>query len=228
VRLRALVLDRAHRVLTGLPAVEGEGPRPLHDLKAALGLELPSPAGVRRHAAGMDFAFVLPSLPHATPMMSASADDTIWELYCELLLGGYRPPSRAVDVFFFGAEPEMAARLVHLVTCGQKRGTAGWVRAARQEGLTIPTPGLVSVVTDGYGLPRAVIQTQACRHVALADVDAELAASEGEGDLTLADWREGHLAYFEQEAARLGLAFDEREVLMIELFRVLHVVGRAD
>ena len=54
------------------------------------------------------------------------------------------------------------------------------------------------------------------------------AAAEGEGDLGYEDWREAHEAYFEGEGQSLGLSFDERALISVERFEVLHVVGRAD
>ena len=45
---------------------------------------------------------------------------------------------------------------------------------------------------------------------------------------THADWREGHIAYFTREAERHGLVFDNRALISVERFEVLHVVGRAD
>lgn len=152
----------------------------------------------------------------------------MWSAYVDMLLGGWEPPTRAVDVFAFGAGPQMAARLAHLVTCGAKRGTALWLRAAELDGSTVPEPGLVSIVTDGFGLPRCAIRSEQVHRLRFGDVTAELAAIEAEGDRTLADWREGHLAFFGAEAAGLGLTFDDDELIAFEQFRVLHVIGRAD
>ncbi len=235
----ALLLDRAHSVLIegdGLPEVSLDGPRPLLTLEAALaarGLYLPAPAGSRASAdgRGRDFAFVLdrvepPSGMQWRPLREVVAtDDTIWELYVELLLGGWAPPTRSLDVWFFGDRPEMATQLVHLVACGRKRVTMGWVDAAQREGTPLPVVGGVSVVTDGFGYPRLVLRSTAVHIVPFAEVDATSAADEGEGDLTHADWREGHVAYFTREAARLGLTFDDHARISIERFEVLHVSG---
>lgn len=155
-------------------------------------------------------------------------DGALWRLYTSCLLGGYEPPVRDFDVFHFGDAPELAARLVHLVLRGDKRATAGWLRAAQSRGDTIPTAGLVSIVNDGYGHPQCVIQTVEVRHLRFRDVPADLAALEEEGDRTLADWRRRHLDYWQREAATLRLSFSEDEVIFVEIFRVLTVLGRAD
>src|SRR5262249_10588559 len=135
--------------------------------------------------------------------------------------------TRAVDVWSFGDGPPMAAQLAHLVACGEKRVTMGWVAAAEREGTPLACEGGVSVVTDGFGYPRLVLRSVEVQVLPFHAIDATLAAGEGEGDLTHADWRDGHLAYFARESARLGLGFSDEAPISVERFEVLHVVGRA-
>ncbi len=236
----ALILDRTHAVLLEgdrLPDVAADGDRPMRALEAAFaarGLKLPSPAGSRARADGQgrDFAFIIDATPAPAgmqwrPLREVATDDALWKLYLDLVLGGYEPPTRAVDVWFFGDRPEMAAQLVHLVACGEKRVTMGWVDAARSDGTPLAYEGGVSVVTDGFGFPRVVLRSVEVRVMPFGEVDAASAAGEGEGDLTHADWREGHVAYFTREATRHGLVFDDHAQISVERFEVLHVVGRA-
>jgi uncharacterized protein YhfF len=245
VTLRGLVLDRMHHVLLDGEApleVQAERPsRPLAALRAGLheryGLSLPFPIGAGPRAGALyDFAFMIDKgsvaegglrwWPLAEALrLGGGAGQWVWEAYVTCLLGGWVPPTRELDVFFFGDGPELASKLAHLVVCGQKRATAGWKRAAEREGTTVPHAGLVSIVTDGFGAPRCAIVTDEVNEVPFRQVDAAFAAREGEGDHTLGDWREGHLAYFRREAERLGLSFDEDEIVMLESFRVLHVFG---
>lgn len=236
--MRVLVLDRTHAVLVdaqgALPEVAAAGDRALPPVGAhfaRLGLTLPPPVGSRPAAdGGRDLVFVLDRVPAPPglawrPLREVSGDDDLWSLYVTCALGGWEPPSRALDVWSFGDGPEMAARLLHLVAAGDKRATACWVDAARQDGTPLPAPGGTSVVTDGFGHPRVVLRTVAVEHRRFADVDAALAAAEGEGDLSLADWREGHHAFFAGEAAKLGLSFTDDALIGLERFEVLHVVG---
>ena len=62
------------------------------------------------------------------------------------MLGGWSPLTRALDVWSFGDRPEMAAQLVHLVACGAKRVTMGWVDAARKHGTPLAYEGGVTVL----------------------------------------------------------------------------------
>lgn len=238
----ALVLDRTHAVLLDdgqVPACTLDGAaRPLRAVVAQLaarGLTLPSPAGSRARVDGFgrDFVFVIercaaPPGMAWRPLREVSADDALWQLYVTCMLGGWEPPTRALDVWWFGDQPEMASQLAHLVACGEKRATMGWVEAAAHSGTPLASEGGVSIVTDGFGYPRLVLRTAQVREVAFDAIDAATAADEGEGDLSYDDWREGHTDYFGAEAARYGLTFDERARISVDRFEVLHIVGRAD
>jgi uncharacterized protein YhfF len=49
----------------------------------------------------------------------------------------------------------------------------------------------------------------------------EFAFDEGEGDQTLADWRDGHWTYFTKEAAENELEFTEKSLIACERFNLL-------
>ncbi len=244
---RALILDVGHRVLTlkapddtwhtpGTIARVGE--RPLVALREfareRLGVDLGEPCG----GSLTDFVFVLPPGAHVDTSDQAAtrwvplraidsvADaDALFALYVGALLGGWEPPVRTLDVFQFGAEPRQAALLAHLVAKGRKRATCAWLDAERAKGNEIPAPGLVSVVTDGFGFPVCVVRTERVDEVRFADVDESVAVDGGEGDGTLDDWREGYRRAMEREAKEHGLAFGEDAVMVVERFRVLKVLG---
>jgi len=130
--------------------------------------------------------------------------------------------------FSFGNTPELAAKLAHLVVKGRKRATTGWLEAMERAGDPVPHPGLLSVVTDDFGYPQCLIETVEVRRVPFGEVAEDIARGEGEGDLTYADWRDTHLRYFEAEAAALGLTFDDRSLVITEIFRVVRVLGTSD
>jgi uncharacterized protein YhfF len=232
----ALVLDRAHACLLEegrVPDVAFAGAaRPLRAVEArlaALGLSVPPPAGSRARGddSARDFVFVTDRVPAPSGLAwrpLRDAGDDAWRLYVACMLGGWEPPVRAVDVWSFGDAPEMASRLAHLVACGHKRVTVGWIAAAERSGTPLPYEGGVSIVTDGFGYPRLVLRTAAVRELPFAEIDAATAAAEGEGDLTYEGWREAHEAYFDAEGRRHGLCFDERALIAVEHFEVLHVV----
>ena len=101
-------------------------------------------------------------------------------------------------------------------------------RPDRGYGATLPRVGTVSIVTDRFGYAQCAIRTERIERLRFGDVESRHAWVEGEGDRTLEDWRAGHLAYFEREAARLGLAFSDDELVFFEHFRLIAVFGHAD
>jgi uncharacterized protein YhfF len=222
----AWIFDCGHRARS-VTCDPMPGERPLAALERGLA---PLPVGGPVGARGPDFCFLLPQPggPGFEPMSAWSRDEGAWRLYVEVLLGGWEPPTRSLDVFFFGDGPELAAKLGHMVLKGVKRGTAGWIAAAEREGATIPHAGLVSIVTDGFGYPQCAIRSERVTRQRFADISEAQAFTEGEGDRSLADWRAGHRAYFEREATRLGLIFDDDSEIVFEEFRVLAILGRAD
>lgn len=133
-------------------------------------------------------------------------------------------PSLPVDVpgaWAFGATPAHADALLSLVLDGVKTGTASSLWDYDETGDPVPHLGELSIILDGSGAPRAVIETTDLRTVPFDQVTAEHAHSEGEGDRTLAYWRESHERYWRthSENAR-GFAHDMP--IICERFRLIH------
>ena len=129
-------------------------------------------------------------------------------------------------MFYFGNGPQLASQLAHHVIKGTKRATTSWVAVAEHQGWRAPFAGMVSIVTDGFGVPLCAIETTRVERGRFCDAGAEIAEAEGEGDHSLADWRAGHEHYFESEAARIGVPFSEDAEMIYEYFRVLRVFQR--
>jgi uncharacterized protein YhfF len=177
-------------------------------------------------AAGLTAAGFFPLAALTELLTPAGEQELWWDLYCGAMLGGHRPSTRALDVFSFGAGARMAAQLAHLVIKGSKRWTTGLIAAMERQGAPIPHVGLQSIVTDGFGIPLCLLQTAEVRHVRFGDVLHDVAAGEGEGDLSFEDWHEVHVRYFSREARELGLEFTDDSLVFNERFEVLKVFAR--
>ena len=95
----------------------------------------------------------------------------------------------------FGSDPGMATELGLLVRDGPKRATAS-LKSAYEPGEQVPAVGDLSVILDGAGAPLCVIRITHVETRRFADVDEEFAWTEGEGDRSLAYWREAHISFF--------------------------------
>ena len=124
---------------------------------------------------------------------------------------------RSLETFSFGDHPALADELVELVLEGKKRATC-W---AVSEGLKGAALGKPMVALDGKNRPRVVLKTIELTQRQFDQVDEAFAYDEGEGDRSLAYWREAHKRYF----TRLGL-IEPQMMLWCERFRVEHVIER--
>ena len=122
---------------------------------------------------------------------------------------------RGLRSFAFGDGPALADELLELVLAGVKTATC-----STEDEPNTSTPGERWIVLDGSGTPRCVIETLEVTYRRFGEVDATFAYEEGEGDRSLAWWRQAHRNYF----GRLG-KFSEDMMLMCERFRLVEVLA---
>ncbi|WP_197077815.1 ASCH domain-containing protein [Actinobaculum suis] len=129
-----------------------------------------------------------------------------------------RPPA-----FAFGGTEEMADELAQLVVDGKKTVTSSLRETYTAEGEELPQAGELAIVTDGRGVPRALIAITKVEVIPFREVDAEIAHSEGEGDLSLEYWQRVHAEFFAAEAAEVGIEFDPETChVVVEHFTTLY------
>ena len=131
-------------------------------------------------------------------------------------LGLLPPPAWA-----FGATPEEADELLALVLSGTKTATAGALWDYEAEHEELPVPGALGIVTDGRGVPHALVVTTRVEVVPFDEVSAEHAYLEGEGDRSLAAWREVHQRFFTEHAVHTR-GFSPVMPVVLQRFGVLH------
>ncbi len=129
-------------------------------------------------------------------------------------------PEQVPEAWAFGATPDHADGLLDLVLRGIKDGTASSMWDYEATGDPLPEVGELSVILDGTGEPRAVIETTDLRVVPFDQVDAEHARAEGEGDRTLAHWRAVHERYW-REHSENPRGYEPDMPVLCERFRLL-------
>jgi uncharacterized protein YhfF len=152
--------------------------------------------------------------------------DTVEGIWQSFLASGTPSAAEAASAAYtswhFGSGGEMADELVELVLTGGKRATAGALWSYENEGEAIPVVGDYSVITDGSGRARCVLRTASVEVVPFDRVGADFAASEGEGDLSLEYWREGHWKYFTMDLATFGRTPELDMPVVCERFEVVY------
>lgn len=145
--------------------------------------------------------------------------DAYWRGFCAQVR---LPPETEYQAWYFGDTPALAHELVEVVLRGPKRATAGLAHVNDTLPQVKPVDGGYSVLTEVDGTPRAVVRTTRLERRPFAEVDAAFAWDEGEGDRTLADWKDGHRRFFTRELAAVGQSFDERLLVDLERFELLY------
>jgi uncharacterized protein YhfF len=118
---------------------------------------------------------------------------------------------RGLRSFAFGDSPALADELLDLVLKGLKTATC-----STHDEPNTSSPGERWVVLDGRGQPACVIESTEVTYRAYNDVDAAFAYEEGEGDRSLAYWRQAHRDYFTRQGK-----FSDGMLLMCERFRLV-------
>ena len=151
-------------------------------------------------------------------MTDSSSLQRFWDSYLATL------PERHLHRFLplplawsFGDSPEMADELGALAMQGQKTATC-----SRYVGGNILEYGTVTILLNGQGQPWGVVESTEITVKRYCDVTAEWAAAEGEGDLSLAFWREAHWRYFARGAQEGGYEMSEDMPLLCERFRIVY------
>lgn len=131
------------------------------------------------------------------------------------------PTPLFLEAFHFDDNEPSANELARLVLRGQKRATAALLWVHEHENKPLPQPGDLSIVTDFRGTPCCVIETQQVDIVPFNQVSEEFAATEGEGDGSLAFWRRAHEQFFARECERIGREPAMGMPVVCERFKVI-------
>jgi uncharacterized protein YhfF len=155
-------------------------------------------------------------------MHTRSDLETFWQAYLASLSPGAAIPA-VYTAWGFGHTAKDANTLGNLVLRGIKTATCSlmWMYEAEQEPL--PQIGDLSIILDGTGAPLCIIETTELQVKAYQDVDARFAHDEGEGDRSLACWRDVHWRYFAEECASIGREPDLEMPVLCERFRVVFI-----
>jgi uncharacterized protein YhfF len=141
-----------------------------------------------------------------------------WEKCCAA-----RPdldPATPYAAWYFCDNRECANKLAALVLAGTKRGTT--CLAIDPEDDRLPVVGDVTVVTDYDGKSQCVIRLTDVQVKPFAEVDEQFAYDEGEGDRTLAYWKEAHRKFFMRRCEELKTEFSEDLEVVCQRFEVLY------
>lgn len=125
------------------------------------------------------------------------------------------------EAWGFGSTPQQADELGQLVRDGTKTATCSVLWEYEHEGEPIPQEGDLCIILDGQSRPICLIQIIQVQVKPFDEVDAQHAYDEGEGDRSLAYWREVHWRVCLATCEQIGRQPDPHMPLVCERFRLL-------
>ena len=134
-------------------------------------------------------------------------------------------PAGPVRLDAYGDSAALSKELLALIREGRKRAGTGllWAYEAGHEPL--PIVGDIQIVLDHRNEPSIITRVTQVSVIPYAEVTAEYAAIEGEGDGSLAYWREAHWSFFSRECERLGREPAESMLVVCSVFALLTVLS---
>lgn len=121
----------------------------------------------------------------------------------------------------FGDSKEMANTLARLVLEGKKTATASNYALYELHHEELPKVGLINILLDGDEEAVAILRTTAVDVIPFDQVTETHAYLEGEGDRSLAYWRNVHEEFFTKELDAIGREFHQQMPVVCERFEVI-------
>ena len=124
-----------------------------------------------------------------------------------------------IDAWAFGVEADL---LADLVLKGEKTATASAYDPQALEDEPLPQVGTFDVVLDSQDQAVCIIEITKVSVQPFKQVSADHAFKEGEGDKSLAYWRQVHEDIFKDWLGEAGLAFTPDSKVVLEEFRKVY------
>ncbi|MET3558163.1 uncharacterized protein YhfF [Streptococcus rupicaprae] len=125
------------------------------------------------------------------------------------------------EAWEFGVLPD---ELAQLVLEGKKTATASGYDLYALDNEPIPEAGSYDVILDSQGNAICVIRVTKVYVTEFGQVTADHAYKEGEGDRSLAWWRQAHIDFFKPYYEEAGLIFTDQSKIVCEEFEVVYPI----
>jgi uncharacterized protein YhfF len=155
-------------------------------------------------------------------MIASESLNQFWQSYLQSL--PTKHPHRSLplpEAWGFADGGALADELGQLVYDGIKTATCSMLWDYEVENEDVPTVGSLSIILDGQESPWLIIETTEITIRPFNEVDPIFASEEGEGDRSLAYWREAHWRFFGRTWRDSNRPIREDMPLVCERFQVL-------
>jgi uncharacterized protein YhfF len=154
--------------------------------------------------------------------MEGNRTEAYWRSYVDTLPADSSARDEQYVAEGWGDSPEMADELGALIASGTKTAACSALWEYEAEGEPLPKVGSKTIVVDGNGNPLCIVEMTEVEVVPYDRVDARFAYEEGEGDRSLAYWRDAHWRFFSRTLPNVGREPTTEMPLVCERFRVIY------
>ena len=141
----------------------------------------------------------------------------LWNLYTK----NNNVKIKTYDAWSFGGDTSTANQLAKLVVNGTKTATASAYQLYELENSPLPPIGGLNIILDSDNNAVCITETVKVYTCPFGEVSESHAFMEGEGDRSLAYWRNVHKDFFSKELKIYNLDFDENMIIVCEEFKVI-------
>ena len=124
-----------------------------------------------------------------------------------------------IDAWAFGVEPDLFSRFGFR---GEKTATASAYDLYALEAESLPQEGTFDVILDSQNQAVCIVEITKVSVQPFNQVSAQHAFKEGEGDKSLAYWRQVHEDCFAEWLREAGLTFTPESKVVLEEFRKVY------
>jgi uncharacterized protein YhfF len=154
--------------------------------------------------------------------------ETMWTEYLKCIGESVIATSKTYEAWHFCNNEIDANHLADLTRRGIKRATASLMKSYELENEPLPKVKDLNIVTYYDGTAACIIEVTNVKIVPFHEITEEDAKVEGEGDGSLAYWREGHLKFFNEEAEVNNYEFKETDLVVFMTFEVIYKLRKSD
>jgi len=154
--------------------------------------------------------------------MEGNRTEAYWRSYVDTLPVNSSARDEQYVAEGWGDSPEMADELGALIASGTKTAACSALWEYEAEGEPLPKVGSKTIFVDGNGNPLCIVEMTEVEVVPYDRVDARFAYEEGEGDRSLAYWRDAHWRFFSRTLPNVGREPTTEMPLVCERFRVIY------
>lgn len=153
-------------------------------------------------------------------MNQVLSPEDFWEAFCDHN-ADLNKEELYYDVWQFLDGAKGCDRLASLCLAGIKTATSSVYKTFELDEMKVPEEGDYSIILDSEEVPLFILKDLKVEIKKFSEVDAEFAAKEGEGDLSLEGWKKVHSKEFERKCEEYGIEFNDDTLILCEEFEVI-------